>query len=249
MIADNAHAAGLVRIPRTARPRGRIWKAIICLAATATVLLSTSPVSAQYGPSAGDPRKKLTPRKKHAPPPSNIHDWRGLSVDLGVTRPLNSHILITNGTTRVGLFNLTGIHLAGTVTYLFQNGHFVLGPRAKLSGGWIESMPFDYTVRTNASATFGGEGGIAAGAWYFYAFGAGGAASLSAERIGIGRANNIVPAYELGAGFRYALPDRWYAKTELTYTTLGDQRLGNETFDAKPYYAFTAGFGFQFATR
>jgi hypothetical protein len=108
-------------------------------------------------------------------------------------------------------------------------------------------MPFDYSVRTNLVATLGGEAGIATSWLYVYAFGAGGGAWLSAERAGIGHADNIVPAYELGAGIRFKLPRNWYLKSELSYITLGDQRLRLDYFDPKPFVAVTAGFGFQFA--
>ena len=139
--------------------------------------------------------------------------------------------------------------MAATAAYLLQDGQFVFGPRAKLSGGLIEARPLDYIVRTNAILTLGGEAGVAMGRWYIYGFGAGGAAWLSAEKLGIGRTNNMVPAYEVGGGIRYKLPKHWYAKAEIVYVTLGDQRLAGKYFDPKPFLAFVSGFGIQFASK
>ncbi len=179
----------------------------------------------------------------------DLKDWRGLSTDLGVYRPLNSRVVISpNNTGPDERANLTGIHLAVTAAYLFQEGYFVIGPRINASGGWIETMSTEFTVRTNALLTFGGEAGIAIWRLYGYAFGVGGAAWLSAERIGVQRANNVVPVHEFGAGFRYALSQRAYWKSEFSATILGDQRLGFDHFEPKPYVSFTAGFGFQFTS-
>ena len=244
MTSDNAHALNFLSA----------WSAAFFVAAV--TLLFSWPATAQYAPSAearkhyDAPGGGVARRKKHSPSgKTSPQNWSGLSLDLGVSRPINSHVLISNGNTQVGEFNLTGVHIAVTAAYLFQEGRFVIGPRVKASGGWIESMPHDYTIRTSAILTFGGEAGMAFGRWYGYGFGSGGAALLSAERIGFGRANNMVPAYELGAGVRYALPQRWYAKTEVSYITLGDHRLGNDYFNPKPYLSLTAGFGFQFASK
>lgn len=213
-----------------------------CTALCAAALLCAAPALAQS--SANAPRKK-----NYAPRPTLSHDWNGLVVDFAVTRPLNSRLVINNGPTRVAESNLTGIQLSGTAAYLFQKGHFIVGPRITATGSWIESMPFDYTVRHNAAFTFGGEAGFANGRWYFYGFGGGGFALVSAERVGLGQARSMVPAYEVGGGLRYALARQWFAKTEFSYTVLGDHRLGNETFDPKPYNAFTVGFGVQFGSK
>ena len=247
MTSGNAHALEFLSV--------RIWWSAAFFAAA--ILLSASPATAQYAASGSEARKQqhapgggVSRRRKHPPSgKTSPQYWGGLSLDLGVSRPINSHVLISNSDIPIGEFNLTGVHIAVTAAYLFQEGRFVIGPRVKASGGWIESMPYDYTIRTSAILTFGGEAGMAFGRWYGYGFSSGGAALLSAERTGLGRANNMVPAYELGAGFRYALAKRWYAKTEVSYTTLGDHRLGNDYFNPKPYLSLTAGFGFQFAAR
>ena len=246
MTSGNAHALEFLSV--------RIWWSAAFFAAAVTLL---SPATAQYAASGSEARKQQhapgggAPRRKKNSPGGKTSPqyWGGLSLDLGVSRPINSHVLISTSDIPVGEFNLTGIHVAVTAAYLFQEGRFVIGPRVKASGGWIESMPHDYTIRTSAVLIFGGEAGMALGRWYGYGFGGGGAALLSAERVGVGRANNMVPAYELGAGVRYALAQRWYAKTEISYTTLGDHRLGADYFDPKPYLSFTAGFGFQFASK
>jgi hypothetical protein len=232
------------RTRNTSRSR---LQGVATLAAAVSLLSCTIPAAAQYVSSGGEPRheRHSVPRKKK-PVSDEGTSWRGLSVDLAVVHPINSHVSITDGGTQVGQFNQTGIQLAVTTAYLFQEGRFLIGPRLKVAAGWVETMPLDYTIRTNGSLTFGGEAGYAAGRWYAYGFGTGGAAWVSAERAGGPRTNEMVPAYEVGVGFRYALSQRWYGKAEVAYTALGDYRLRPDYLDPKPFLALSAGFGFQF---
>jgi opacity protein-like surface antigen len=213
------------------------------------LLSSPMPAAAQFAPGGSEVRGQRynAPRKKQRVPKDTSPDWRGFSVDFGVYRPIISHVTITDDTKRLGQFNLTGIHLGGAAAYLFQDGRFVLGPRIKATGGWVETMPSGYTIHTHAIFTLGGELGFAVGSLYGYAFGGGGGAWTSAEKIGVERRDNTVSAFELGAGLRYALPGNWYAKTEMAYVTLGDHRLGADYFENKAFLMWGGGFGFRFA--
>jgi hypothetical protein len=177
----------------------------------------------------------------------NARSWEGFLVELGVTRPLNSQVLITDGgNVHYGTFNLTGIHATAVAAYLFQRGFFVFGPRLNLTGGLVESMPLDFTVRTNLFAGGGAEAGIAFSDLYVFAFAVGGFGWLSAERIDVAAAHNIVPAYEVGGGVRWKFARDWFAMATATYVTLGDQRLRTNYLDPKPYASVTLGFGAQF---
>ncbi len=210
---------------------------LICLAAPSTGY-ATDILSAP----ANTPSPLLSPL-----PAARQAEWTGLSIDIGLLRPLNSTVKIFDPSdTFISTSNLTGIHLTATGSYLFQQGRFVLGPRIKVSGGIIEAMPSDFTVRTNAMAALGGEGGLTIDGWYGYLFVGGGFAWTSASKIGIGTQDNFVSMWEAGAGLRVRLLGQWYGKAEISYVTLGDQRLGAYYFDPKPYIQLNAGFGYQF---
>jgi len=215
------------------------------------MLLGPAPANAQDTLDGGEARQARAgaPRKKVRPPRDTAPVWRGFSADFGIYRPIVSHITISDGgTNNYGQFNLNGIHLGATFAYLFQEGGFLIGPRFKATGGVVESMPLGYTIRTNAIITVGGELGFAVGKFYGYGFGGGGGAWVSAEFHGVPRRDNTVSAFELGAGFRYALPHNWYAKTELAFVTIGDQRLGTDYIEHKSHLMWGGGFGYRFAT-
>ena len=215
-------------------------------------MLIHTPAVAQDEPPGGDGHKAyahIPPRKKPYRPIDRAGpvNWSGLSIDVGFFRPINAHVSINDGVNEIGQFNLTGVHYALASSYLFQSGHFVVGPRVKLQAGWIEAMPLDYTIRYNAALTLGGEAGYAFGKWYGYGFATGGAAWMAANRIDGTHSNNAVPAYDFGFGLRYALTPQWYAKSEVSYTTLGDHRLGIDYMNPKPFLGLTLSFGYRFA--
>ena len=234
--------------------RGRLC-GTVCVVLSTWISLYASTAAAQDEPSGSGWRRPYAStsnpsRKKPYRPVDRAGpvNWSGLSLDLGFFRPINAHVSINNGTTEIGQFNLTGVHFAVGGAYLFQDRNFVVGPRVKLQAGWIEAMPLDYTIRYNAGFTVGGEAGYAVGKWYGYGFATGGAGWMSANRIDGARANNLVPAYDFGFGLRYALPNQWYAKSEVSYTTLGDHRLGVDYMNPKPFFGLTLSFGYRFAS-
>ncbi len=219
-------------------------------AAAAAMLLGTVHADAQQIADGSEVRQARAMRKKVRPPSDAAPNWAGFSADFGVYRPIVSHITISDGgTNNYGQFNMNGIHLGTTLAYLFQDGRMVIGPRFKVTGGVVESMPIGYTIRTNAIFTVGGELGMAVGKFYGYGFGGGGGAWVSAELHGAQRRDNTVSAFELGVGFRYALPQNWYVKTELAFVTIGDQRLGTDYIEHKSHLMWGGGFGYRFATR
>lgn len=226
-------------------------RSAVC-AAAAAMLLGAVPAQAQGTPADSEVRQARTgaPRQRARPPRDTAPVWAGFSADFGVYRPIVSHITISDGgTNNYGQFNMNGIHLGTTLAYLFQDGRMVIGPRFKVTGGVVESMPLGYTIRTNAIITVGGELGFAAGKFYGYGFGGGGGAWVSAELHGAQRRDNTVSAFEVGVGFRYALPQNWYAKTEIAFVTIGDQRLGTDYIEHKSHLMWGGGFGYRFATR
>jgi hypothetical protein len=185
----------------------------------------------------------------HAPSTALEADWSGFSFDVTIYAPLDSRVSygLWSSATR-DLANSTGVQAVGTGSYLFQapGSNFFFGPRLKIRGGVVETMPLDFTIRDNGAATLGAEGGFAFGSFYLYGFGGGGVAWLPTSQLDFGTANSVVSAIEFGLGVRYAINDRWYAKVEGSHDILGDHRLGAFYFDPKPFEAIAAGFGLRF---
>jgi hypothetical protein len=177
------------------------------------------------------------------------NDWSGFSFDVTIYSPLDSRVSYGLWSAAADKFaNSTGVQAVGTGSYLFQvlGSNFFFGPRLKIRGGVVETMPLDFTIRDNGAATLGVEGGFALGNLYLYGSVGGGAAWLPTSMLDLGTANSVVSAIEFGLGIRYAINDRWYAKVEGSHNILGDHRLGAFYFDPKPFEAIAAGFGLRF---
>lgn len=133
-----------------------------------------------------------------------------------------------------GTYNLTGPMIGTTMSYLFQNGQLVVGAWGRVSGGFVEAMPYvepyrTVTIRRNLTGLAGLEGGWVFGRWYPHLRIGGGGAWASAASPLLGETTAAISALYAGVGVNYYINPGLFVAVEGGVTRFGD-------FPAVPLY-------------
>lgn len=202
------------------------------------VLVTTAFSSIIAASAAGAADLPPHPYKSLPPPPAYL--WAGFYV--------GAHV--GGGWLDIGnpFGNASGFVGGGQLGYNFQNGNWVWGAEAEVSGTTVGRTLGFASWNVDTVSTLTARGGYAFDRWLVYGKAGVGWVDVSANAVGFG-AWGTTTGGAFGVGTEYALGNRWSAKVEYDVIDLGSNGFGNsatfQTFKAGVNYKF-GGLGWPF---